>query len=115
MAPLTKEQFEARLDELLKQEKDKPQQFWYLSWADDDGFRGAAITKASGFVTARTILSMLGVNPLGQCAGVPIPEGLEPKDGKYLNRLLQLDELTAIFGEMKTMKQWEQEHEGKEK
>ena len=113
MAPLTKEQFEARLDELIKQESDQPQQFWYLSWAGDDGFHGAAITKAPGFVTARTILSMLGVNPLGECRGVPFPEGVEPVEEKYRNRLLQLDELTAIFGEMKTMKQWEKEHEGK--
>ena len=113
MAPLTSEQFKARLAELLEQEKEGPLQFWYLSWAGDDGFHGAAITEAPGFVTARNNLSLLYVNPLGECRGVPFPEGAKIPEKKYRDRLLQLDELTEIFGEMKSMKQWEEEYEGK--
>tara|TARA_Y100000310_G_scaffold303340_1_gene341614 strand:- start:776 stop:1099 length:324 start_codon:yes stop_codon:yes gene_type:complete len=50
---------------------------WYLSFADDDGFRGAVFTIAYGFTDAVLKAAELGINPGGQARGW---EGERPDD-----------------------------------
>jgi len=107
MSPLTDEQFIARLEELVREESDKPKQFWYLSFADDDQFLGGAIVYAPGFVTARAYLSAWGINPGGECRGLPIPPDHVPPKA-FHSRLLTLEELTSIWGEMKKLSELEE-------
>ena len=105
--PLTDEQFIARLEELLREESDKPKQHWYLSFADDDRFLGGAIVYASGFVTARAYFSAWGINPGGECRGTPVPPDQVPPMA-FQNRLLTREELTSIWGEMKKLSELEE-------
>lgn len=44
--------FKKRLEEELREELASPERWLYLSFADDDGFKGAVIIKAHGITDA---------------------------------------------------------------
>ena len=65
------------------------QRWWWLSFADDDGFRGLVILEAPGFIAAVEKSRELGINPGGQVRGLEIPpHGMHLFPEKYRNRLL---------------------------
>ena len=45
--------------------------FWYLSFADDDGFLGAVVVEATGFMDAVMKTRTLKINPGGEVMGHP--------------------------------------------
>ncbi len=50
-----------------------PKQQWWLSFADQNGFRGCVITHANEFTEALTDATLHNCNPGGECRGLPIP------------------------------------------
>jgi hypothetical protein len=46
---------------------------WWLSYADDNGFRGVVITRARSFLLACTRAHLLNVSPGGQVQGFELP------------------------------------------
>ena len=66
----------------------------YLSFADDSGFRGGAIVRAHGFLTAVQRATDLGINPGGGVMCWPIPrKDLWRVQPDLRNRLLSEDEV----------------------
>jgi hypothetical protein len=78
-----------------------PASAWWLSFADDEGFRGAIIIHANDFVDAFARVNLLNLNPGGECQGMPIPaEGAAQIDAKWKNRLLSRAECSQFDREM---------------
>ncbi len=71
-------------------------QTWYISYADEEGFRGAVVVDATNELGAAARSREVGASPGGQAYIVLVPEGSPalPKD-----RLLSMEELSA-FDEM---------------
>jgi len=105
--PLTPELFEARLKQLLAEEAAQPLGWWYLSYADEKGFRGGVIMSAHGFTSAVYVASTLKISPGGEVQGIRIPPEELPAES-YHYRLLTLEELTECWGEMKKMSELEE-------
>jgi hypothetical protein len=70
--------------------------WWWLSFADGDGFLGAALVAARDFVDAVDVTHRLGINPGGEVLGTEMP--LMPVDAEWTNRLLSLADVRAIDG-----------------
>ena len=82
---------------LQKQETSGPPpgaSLWWLSYADEKGFRGVVITRAGGFLLATAQANLLGVSPGGQVQGFELPpEAEEEIKITDLDRLLSEEEL----------------------
>jgi hypothetical protein len=101
--PLTLEELRKRNAELITQERKAANGktgFWYLSYADEDQFRGGVIVRAFGFVHACQRARDLQINPGGQIQGVPCPPEQVPPP-KYQDRLLSLAELKEFWNMVK--------------
>jgi hypothetical protein len=72
---LSEREFKNRTNELLTEEMDEGRfEWWYLSFATDEGFLGGVYIQAFGSMSAVTTATVLGFNPGGEvaCWG-PIP------------------------------------------
>jgi hypothetical protein len=89
-----------------------PLGLWYLSYADDDGFRGGVYIEANGPTSAVMTASMAKLSPGGEVLIVgPVPEDKIP-DHKFWNRLLTKAELQQSDpDEWKTLGEFEAEKE----
>ncbi len=65
---------------------------WYLSFAGDEGWRGAAYVEASSLEHAIRRAHELGCNPGGEVFGGEAPDDIFVADA-YRNRVLSLDDL----------------------
>lgn len=90
-------EWKARRAQLLTDELSQPLRWFYLSFADDDGFRGAIIVNARGEMHAVQRCHDLGINPGGQVAIFDIPDGAPRPEGVE-DRLLSKRDLDRIFG-----------------
>jgi hypothetical protein len=93
---------EKRMRELLDAEKGQPMGWWYLSYTGEEGFRGGIIIEARGFVSATLLANILKISPGGEVAGLKIPPDHLPP-GEIPTRLLSKDELTELWGDLKTL------------
>ena len=108
---MNQEQFNARVTELMLEEMKNPLRWWYLSFADEQAFRGAVLIQAKGPTTALKRCHDLKLSPRGQVYIVDIPEDKLP-DEQWTYRVLGIEELEAAFKEpVKSIKQWEEENE----
>lgn len=71
---------------------------WYISFATDEGFRGATVVEGASAEDALTEATGRGLNPGGQAAILPVPEPTPPDAARYLNRLVGKEELIADGG-----------------
>lgn len=53
-----------------------PKQQWWLSFADDEGFRGVVIAHGHGMTEALMDCNVHGCNPQGEVGGMEIPEAI---------------------------------------
>lgn len=97
---LTKEQFDARVEELLREESTKEPQWWWLSFADNRGWLGGICVFASGITSAVLRTHQLGINPGGECRATPLPPGTVPSED-WQERLLSRADLDADGGSIK--------------
>lgn len=71
---MTKDEIHARAANLLEQESAWSMTWFYLSFADDSGWKGVCIVEARGFVGAVLRCNVLDINPHGEVQGAGIPE-----------------------------------------
>lgn len=94
---------QARIDALLRFEATDPERLWYFSFADENGFRGAIITKTKGITTGLKKINTLGINPHGEVMASPMNDSVVILD-ELLDRLLSKDDLKAAFGAIVNLK-----------
>ena len=91
---MREQQIRERAKDLLLKESSEPLRWFYISYADEEGFRGAVIVEAHGWLSAVKRSRELGISPGGQALGREIPEEALiklPEDMK--NRLLTRAEI----------------------
>lgn len=93
-------EWQARRAQILTDESANPPRWFYLSFADDDQFLGAAIVEAVGEMHAIEYAHRLGINPGGQVAVWTVPEGAPVPDAAK-NRLLSKRDLEALLGPLR--------------
>lgn len=93
--------FLAKMGEVLAREQAEPEQWFYLSIANDAGYVGSVITRGRGVATACLIARSYGLE-FDFDDVLAIPVGRDPGcDPKYWHRLLtraQVDEAFAASG-----------------
>ena len=92
-------EWKARRAQLLTDELGQPLRWFYISFADDDSFRGAVIVKAPGEAHAIQASYRLGINPGGQAAIFAVPDGA-PVPPAAVNRLLSEEDLRGFFDDL---------------
>jgi hypothetical protein len=108
---LTEGGFVERVQQLLKEEADKPRRWWYLSFADEKKFLGGFIVRARGITSARMAMVALGIkSPGGEVLSAPIDDDKVP-ESKYRYRLLTKEEIKEFWPDAKPLK----EHEADER
>lgn len=75
----------ARARKVFEEEASEPEQWWYLSFANEE-FLGAAFVRARGMAHATVTAHLLGINPGGSVKGAPIPDELMDKHVPEANR-----------------------------
>lgn len=86
----------ARKHQLLQEEATQPEQWWWLSFADHDGFRGGVLTKARGFISAIQKATELEINPGGAVRGMPCNP--PPEHLQYADQLLSYQDVKEKLG-----------------
>lgn len=84
---------------------ERPGCAWWLSFADDEGFRGALIIHANDFREAVMEANLRGLNPHGECKGLEVPAAMAaliPEEWKY--RLLSRNDCEQFDKEMEAIK-----------
>lgn len=94
-----------RVSAHLRQEESQPYRWWYLSYADDTGFRGAVVVRARGFIGATMLANSLRISPGGECRGQDFRPECVPA-AHLTNRLLTMEDLKREFGEENVVR-WE--------
>lgn len=102
----------ARAMEMVAMEcASNPLSHWYLSYAGEDGFRGAVFLQAPGPASAVLIANIEKLSPGGEVMIVAVPPEHIPEP-KFWNRLLTKEEIQEASGqECKTIREWEAEDE----
>jgi len=93
-----------KMADLMKEEMNEPECFWWLSFCDPDKpegsqFLGAILIKAHGMTDALTKANVLQINPGGEVRGVALPEEcnefIRPED---VNKLLSKEYIQEHMG-----------------
>jgi hypothetical protein len=106
---LEKKAFKARVAQVLRSELDQPEEWHYLSFADEV-FRGVVIIKAHGITDAITKCHHLNINPGGQVLGVSIPDEIIAQvPDTHRNRLLSEAEVKELWPDAKRLREHEAE------
>jgi len=93
-----------RVNDLARAELNQPLRPYYMSFADEEGFRGAVIVEARGPVTALAIANILGINPGGQVVTIEIPPGSPMlSTPEAWNRLLSRQDVENFWGGAKRL------------
>lgn len=90
-------EFRNRVNQMLAEDRKHPMAWWYLSFADTDGWRGGAFIKAHGPTEALYIAKRRGVSPGGEVCCVKCPDSEVPTED-YCHRLLTKAEIEAYYG-----------------
>jgi hypothetical protein len=69
--------------------------WWWLSFADDDGFRGVCIVEAMDMIAAVKLTHALGINPGGEVRGAPFPDRAGPPPERFRARILTKQQADA--------------------
>jgi hypothetical protein len=102
---MNEQQIQARMKQLLAEELEQKERWYYVSFAAEEGFRGAAIVRAHGVTTAIMRTHALDINPGGQVLALPISAEM-CVDG-LTDRLLTREEITAAWPDTKSLKDHE--------
>ncbi len=98
-----------KINAQLEAEGAYPPRWWYLTYAGVEGWRGAVLVQAPGFISAVVLASHLKINPGGEVRGIPVPEDKIPAP-EFAYRLLTLDDVERAWDEpVKTIAEWEKD------
>ena len=96
---MNKGKIQERARQLVNEERKNPPGWWYISFADDDGFRGVVIVQGQGFITALDRATRLGINPGGEVKGMQLADDVASKVPiETRERLLSKTDLERHFG-----------------
>jgi hypothetical protein len=102
--PMDDREFAQRAAELLEQESTEPEGWWWLSFAGEEGFRGACLVWARGFLGAVMETKLRGLNPGGEVQGVgPLHAAMDATFAEWTNRLLtraECEEFDRVMEEL---------------
>lgn len=89
-----------------------PLRLWYLSYADEESFRGAFYVLAFGPMSAVMRVQALGESPGGEVLTIEVPRDKQPPH-EYWNRLLTKEDVQAANPneDCKTIEEFETEEE----
>lgn len=102
-------QFKERVAEVLLGELAEPEQWHYVSFADEV-FRGVVVIKAHGITDAVRLCHALNINPGGQVMCVPMPDEIlaqVPETDR--TRLLTRADVQRIWPDAKSIREHEEE------
>jgi hypothetical protein len=100
VAALIKMEQARTIDNILTR-LERPKNVWWLSFADNDGFRGAVIIHGEDFLTALMECNMRKINPHGECQGAEFSEeGAQKIPEHWKNRILSHEECEQFDREM---------------
>ncbi len=68
-------EWQAKVALILAREASQPLTWWYLSFADTDGWRGGCVVRARGMASAIRRTHELGINPGGEVRAVELLPG----------------------------------------
>lgn len=80
--------------------------WFYLSFAGEDGFLGAVVSRGRNVHDAYLRAKAKGVTPVGQVLGVPIPENQIPH-ARFRHRLLGHHDLIDMWVDVRSLGEWE--------
>lgn len=89
-------EWEARVKQLLAEELTQPERLFYFSFAGEEGFRGAIITRAHGPTDGMVKIHAKKLSPGGQVLVVPVPAIATVPD-EALDRLLCEEDVKLLF------------------
>ena len=95
---MNKAKWKKRVAQVLAEESTEPLSWFYCSFADHGGFRGALFMRAKGPTHLIREATKLGINPGGEVMFVKLKDTDPIPDGKYLNRLLDKKTLQEAVG-----------------
>lgn len=91
----------AQAKAIIAARKERPAEAWWLSYADENEFRGGLILHSEGFMMACFEACILKLSPHGEVHGAPIcPEMAAAIPEKWKNRLLTKAECDAFDAEL---------------
>ncbi len=73
---------------------------WYISFAMESGPLGATVIEAESHEMALSEATRLNINPGGEAAILPVPEGRETEARAMLNRLVSVEEILGGGGQI---------------
>jgi hypothetical protein len=90
--------------ELMKEEMEQPEVFWWLSFCDPDKptgsqFIGVIVVKAHGLTDALTKCNAMMINPGGEVKGFEIPDTEETRKRlvpEVLNKLITREDMVKL-------------------
>lgn len=90
--------WKARRDKLLREEMAQPEAWWWLSFADENGFKGGIFTRARGIISAVTKTHTLGISPGGEVKAIQMPDSCDIQFEQFSDRLLSKEDLEHDMG-----------------
>jgi hypothetical protein len=90
--------FKRRLQEMLLEESKQPMQWWGISFAGDEGFRGFVVMDAQGPIEASLKCKELGMDPGGQMLTIPLGNDfsmLPPREWRRV--LMSREDVDRVF------------------
>lgn len=84
-----------RATALMAEEATRPEEWWYISFAEPGKFLGGVFVKAPGFITALNKTRILGINPGGEAKG----SILEDPGPFPVDKLLSREEMEKLSRE----------------
>lgn len=91
---MNRQEFQGRLNKLFAQEGKEALGWWYLSYADEAGFRGGVYLQAHGPMEATYLSRHRHLSPGGQVFILKVPTQFVPAE-QFCNRLLTKEEVQA--------------------
>jgi len=90
---------------MIARELEQPESWWWLSFADENGFRGGVLTRAHGIGTAVTKTHALGINPGGEVRAIEISdENVNASSfGEHADKLLSAEYIDKHLGGKRKM------------
>ena len=103
-------EFQARVAEVMKEELQEPERWFYLSFAAEK-FNGAVIIQAHGITDATMKCNLLGINPGGEVFCIAFPPEIPVPGQQYRNRLLSKTDVQEIWPDAKSIREFGEEDE----
>lgn len=98
----TEVEIDPEVARLLAEEARNPLAWRYLSFADEDGFRGVVIIQAHGIVDAAFRAGLARINPGGEILSFVLQDEDLPAP-EWRNRLLSEADLRAIWPDIQSL------------